>query len=167
MVSMYINIVLHHISIKYVPIRFALLSDCLYNIIQIKSNQIYCRRILIIIYILHWQKIENTSLAATMVRWFEGGVNDEESNLFCACHLGGVNQGLLPMTISEEETNSFCACHLLKCYVGQGQWSIAGFWYIVNDARHRNKETSLSATGITRCSACVNLGNMHNKQYGN
>jgi coproporphyrinogen III oxidase len=48
---------------------------------------------------------ENTSLAATMVRWFEGGVN----------------QGLLPMTISEEESNLFCACHLLNCDEGQGQ----------------------------------------------
>jgi hypothetical protein len=38
----------------------------------------------------------NTSLAAAMVRWFEGGVN----------------QGLLPMTISDEEST----CHLLKCY---------------------------------------------------
>jgi hypothetical protein len=27
---------------------------------------------------------------------------------------GGVNQGLLPMTISEEESNLFCAFHLLK-----------------------------------------------------
>jgi hypothetical protein len=34
-----------------------------------------------------------TSLAATMVRWFDGGVN----------------QGLLPMTISDEESNLFCA----------------------------------------------------------
>jgi hypothetical protein len=34
-----------------------------------------------------------------MVRWCEGGVN----------------QGLLPMTISEEESNLFCACHLLNC----------------------------------------------------
>jgi hypothetical protein len=46
-----------------------------------------------------------TSLAATMVRWFEGGVN----------------QGLLSMTISEEESNLFCACHLLSCDEGQGQ----------------------------------------------
>jgi hypothetical protein len=38
-----------------------------------------------------------------MVRWFEGGVN----------------QGLLPMTISEEESNLFCACHLLNCDEGQ------------------------------------------------
>jgi hypothetical protein len=45
------------------------------------------------------------SPAATMVRWFEGRVN----------------QGLLPMKISEEESNLFCACHLLKCYEGQGQ----------------------------------------------
>jgi hypothetical protein len=34
----------------------------------------------------------------------------------------------------------------LKCYEGQGQWSITGFWYIVNGARHRKKETSLPAT---------------------
>jgi hypothetical protein len=37
---------------------------------------------------------------------------------------GGVNQGLLPMTINDEEheeSNLFCACHLLKCYEGQGQ----------------------------------------------
>jgi hypothetical protein len=34
---------------------------------------------------------------------------------------GGVNQGLLPMTISDEESNLFCACHLLKCYEGEGQ----------------------------------------------
>jgi hypothetical protein len=33
-----------------------------------------------------------TSLATRMVRWCEGGVN----------------QGLLPMTISEEESNLFC-----------------------------------------------------------
>jgi hypothetical protein len=46
-----------------------------------------------------------TSLVATMVRWFEGGVN----------------QGLLPMTISDEESNLFCACHLLNCDEGQGQ----------------------------------------------
>jgi hypothetical protein len=46
-----------------------------------------------------------TSLAATMVRWFEGGVN----------------QGQLPMIISEEESNLFCACHLLNCDEGQGQ----------------------------------------------
>jgi hypothetical protein len=45
-----------------------------------------------------------TSLAATMVRWFEGEVN----------------QGLLPMTISEEESNLFRACHLLNCDEGQG-----------------------------------------------
>jgi hypothetical protein len=32
----------------------------------------------------------------------------------------GVNQGLLPMTISEEESNLFCACHLLNC--DEGQW---------------------------------------------
>jgi hypothetical protein len=50
-----------------------------------------------------------TSLAATMVRWCEGGVN----------------QGLLPMTISEEESNSFCACQLLK------------HWYIVNGERQK------------------------------
>jgi hypothetical protein len=36
--------------------------------------------------------LNTTSLAATMVRWCEGGVN----------------QGLLPMTISEEESNLFC-----------------------------------------------------------
>jgi hypothetical protein len=48
----------------------------------------------------------NTSLAATLVGWFEGGVN----------------LGLLPMTISEEESNLFCACHLLNCDEGQGQW---------------------------------------------
>jgi hypothetical protein len=35
---------------------------------------------------------------------------------------GGVNQGLLPMTISREESNLFCACHLLNCDEGQGQW---------------------------------------------
>jgi hypothetical protein len=40
-----------------------------------------------------------TSLAATMIRWFEGWVN----------------QGL-------EESNLFCACHLLNCDEGQGQW---------------------------------------------
>jgi hypothetical protein len=34
---------------------------------------------------------------------------------------GGVNQGLLPMTISEEKSNFFCACHLLNCDEGQGQ----------------------------------------------
>jgi hypothetical protein len=28
---------------------------------------------------------------------------------------GGVNQGLLPMTINEEESNLFCACHFLNC----------------------------------------------------
>jgi hypothetical protein len=55
----------------------------------------------------------------------------------------------------------------LNCDEGQGRWSITGFWYIVNGARHRKKETSLSATGITWCSACVHLGNIHNKQYGN
>jgi hypothetical protein len=43
-------------------------------------------------------KYKPQDLAATMVRWFEGGVN----------------QGLLPMTISDEESNLFCACHLLK-----------------------------------------------------
>jgi hypothetical protein len=45
----------------------------------------------------HFQfmKLKKTSLAATMVRWFEGGVN----------------QGQLPMIISEEEGNLFCACH--------------------------------------------------------
>jgi hypothetical protein len=59
--------------------------------------------------------VMKTSLAATMVRWCEGGVN----------------QGLLPMTIglSEEESNWFCACQLLNCDEGQGQWSITGFWY--------------------------------------
>jgi hypothetical protein len=41
---------------------------------------------------------EKTSLEATMVRWFEGGMN----------------QGLLPMTINEEESYLFCACHLLN-----------------------------------------------------
>jgi hypothetical protein len=50
-------------------------------------------------------KLIHTSLAATMVRWFEGGVN----------------QGLLPMTISDEESNLFCACPLLNCDKGQGQ----------------------------------------------
>jgi hypothetical protein len=49
--------------------------------------------------------IIQTSLAATMVRWFEVGVN----------------QGLLPMTISEEQSNLFCACHLLNCDEGEGQ----------------------------------------------
>jgi hypothetical protein len=39
-----------------------------------------------------------------MVRWSEGGVN----------------QGLLPMTISEEESNSFRACHLLNCVKAKG-----------------------------------------------
>jgi hypothetical protein len=53
----------------------------------------------------HEVKIINTSLAATMVRWCEGGVN----------------LGLLPMTISEEESNLFCASHLLNCDEGQGQ----------------------------------------------
>jgi hypothetical protein len=38
-----------------------------------------------------------------MVRWCEGEVN----------------QGLLPMTISEEESILFCACHLLNCDEGQ------------------------------------------------
>jgi hypothetical protein len=49
----------------------------------------------------------DTSLAVTMVRWFEGRVN----------------QGLLPMRISDEESiyNLFCACHLLNCDEGQGQ----------------------------------------------
>jgi hypothetical protein len=42
-------------------------------------------------------KLKVTSLAATMIRWCEGGVN----------------QGLLPMT-SEEESNLFCAFHLLN-----------------------------------------------------
>jgi hypothetical protein len=61
-----------------------------------------------------------TRLAATMVRWGERGVN----------------QGLLPMTISEEERNLFCTCHLLNCDEGQGQ-SITGIWYIVNGARKK------------------------------
>jgi hypothetical protein len=52
----------------------------------------------------------------------------------------GGNQGLLPMTISEEESNLFCACHLLNCDEDQGQWSITGFWYIVNGARHTEKK---------------------------
>jgi hypothetical protein len=46
-----------------------------------------------------------TSLVATMVRWCEGGVN----------------LGLLPMTITEEEIHLFCACQLLNCDEGQGQ----------------------------------------------
>jgi hypothetical protein len=33
----------------------------------------------------------------------------------------GVNQRLLPMTICEEESNLFCACHLLNCDEGEGQ----------------------------------------------
>jgi hypothetical protein len=45
-----------------------------------------------------------TSLVVTVVCWCEEGVN----------------QGLLPMTISEEESNLFCACHLLNCDEGQG-----------------------------------------------
>jgi hypothetical protein len=49
------------------------------------------------------KKKDQTSLAATMVRWCEGGVN----------------QGLLPITISEEESDSFCAYHLLNCDEGQ------------------------------------------------
>jgi hypothetical protein len=48
---------------------------------------------------------ENTSLAATMVSWCEGGMN----------------QGILPITVSEEESNSFYACHLLNCDEAQGQ----------------------------------------------
>jgi hypothetical protein len=51
-----------------------------------------------------------TSLAGKMVCWCEGGSDS--------------NQGLLPsnsMTISEEESNLFCACHLLNCDEGQGQ----------------------------------------------
>jgi hypothetical protein len=48
---------------------------------------------------------EIKNLAATIVRRFEGGVN----------------QGLLPMTISDEENNLFCACHLLNFDKGQGQ----------------------------------------------
>jgi hypothetical protein len=40
-----------------------------------------------------------------MVLWFEGEVN----------------QGLLPMTISDEESNLFCACHLLNCDEGNDQ----------------------------------------------
>jgi hypothetical protein len=39
-----------------------------------------------------------------------------------------------------EESNFFCACHLLNCEEGQGQWSIAGFWYKVNGARQKKKE---------------------------
>jgi hypothetical protein len=50
-------------------------------------------------------KIKKNNLAATMFRWCEGGVN----------------LGLLSMTISEEESNLFCACHLLNCDDGQGQ----------------------------------------------
>jgi hypothetical protein len=44
------------------------------------------------------------------------------------------------MPISEEESNLFCACHLLNCDEGQGQWSIKGFWYIVNGARQKKKK---------------------------
>jgi hypothetical protein len=51
-----------------------------------------------------------------MVGWCEGGVNQGLLPIE-----GGVNQGLLPMTISEEESNLFCACHLLNCDEGQGQ----------------------------------------------
>jgi hypothetical protein len=47
-----------------------------------------------------------------------------------------VNQGLL---LSEEESNLFCACHLLNCDEGQGQSSIIGFWYIVNGARQKKR----------------------------
>jgi hypothetical protein len=42
----------------------------------------------------------STNLAATMVRWCEEGVNQGCS---------------LPMAIIEEESNLFCACHLLNC----------------------------------------------------
>jgi hypothetical protein len=75
-----------------------------------------------------------TSLAATMVRWFEGGVN----------------QGLLPMT-SEEESNLFCACHFIEL-----RWMKA-----------KGNDQSQAFGQDTRCSACVHLGNIHNKQYGN
>jgi hypothetical protein len=36
--------------------------------------------------------------------------------------------------------NLFCACHLLNCDEGQGQWSITGFWYIVNGAGQVKKK---------------------------
>jgi hypothetical protein len=61
----------------------------------------------------------DTSLAATMVRWCEAGVN----------------QGLLPMTISEEESNL-----LLNSDEGQGQWSITGYCYTVNGERQKKKK---------------------------
>jgi hypothetical protein len=68
---------------------------------------------------------------------------------------GGVNQGLLPMTISEEESNLFCACHLLNCDEGQGQRSITGFWYIVNGARQKKKKKVNPAWYRTRVARFV------------
>jgi hypothetical protein len=64
---------------------------------------------MVILYYTFWlngkkltaKKAAKTSLAETMVRWFEGGVN----------------QGLLPMTISEEESS----CHILNCDEDQRQ----------------------------------------------
>jgi hypothetical protein len=42
--------------------------------------------------------------------------------------------------VSEEESHKCCVCHLLNCDEGQGQWTITGFWYMVNGARQKKNK---------------------------